>query len=1138
MDEHSNLLLTATTGLSEEKDLQKLLVSINNITKELLNADRSSIFIHDKETDELYTYVAHEVEEIRIPADKGIAGVTLHTEQILNIPDAYQDNRFERKSDEKLGYVSKTLLSAPVIGSDGKAFGVFQVVNKKNGKPFTESDVSLLKKLAEYSSSVMEKAVVFSKSIQVSEKTMEAILPFVIKDDRELFNTIRSSIIPLYITDNPETADVYFNYKNLQLEIFKIDNRYVAIKKGGECRIVSNTHEIKTGVPTRIDHGETLEIGSYRIASEQLSTYFSVKIDDHHKKEYFISNDNENLIFTTQRSNDTVAKITLDKSIILIEKTKPETEIVVNGIHSAEKTYVNLNDRVKINKRKINLRKIYFFEISSVKHYYTGRNRDSFILSNQSGDILFDDTLEYKWEGKILKREDGFYFDKETCPYDVYINDKKLRQAYLNQGDRIYLNGYILNCNFSDHVLEKRNFAFRSFCAENITHLFDDGTIAIDNVDFKAEHGEFIGILGPSGSGKSTLLNIMAGNRKPTKGNIKLDGRDLYQNYNFLKDFIGYVPQDDLLFENLTVFENLYYSARLRYPNKRKKNIKILIDSTLKDLGLYEKRDMRVGSPVDKVLSGGERKRLNIGLELLTESEIFILDEPTSGLSSRDSENIIKLLKKISLSGKIVFVVIHQPAQRIYSMFDKIFILDRGGRLSFAGGPYETLNYFCRHKYGPKSLNNPELMRPSTILNIIEEPKRDVDGTILNERKYSPGYWKREFDEYRKNPKEVIVTAEPERFIPPKQQLTFFTKLSQFFILFTRNFRNKLKDVSNLTITFAQAPLLAAIIAILLKYFASDNYSLYDNRHLITFFFLSVIVSTFFSLTNSADEIIKDAKILLREKSISITTTEYVISKFLTLIIFAATQNLLYLFVGFQILEVKELFWGQFTTLMFVSLAGVGLGLFISSFPRLSEKAAQNLIPLLLIPQIIFGGLLVPYDEMNKYLYINENRKVPEICQFIPSRWGFEASVVMQGSLGVYHPAKDSLQNELDHLIEHQSIFIERNGQELYIDERNRLLSEIQDFRREYKKDYGNRKINDEIERAKEITKDLAEDSDITYPLYSVKKKLPPFGNISTVYYNLIVLLIFSIFFKVMTIISLKKREKITHALKKFRKKL
>lgn len=193
-----------------------------------------------------------------------------------------------------------------------------------------------------------------------------------------------------------------------------------------------------------------------------------------------------------------------------------------------------------------------------------------------------------------------------------------------------------------------------AFEAHNISYKFKNGILGLNKMSFTVQSGNLVGIIGASGSGKSTLLNVLNGNLSPNTGEILINGIDLHWEANKIEGIIGYVSQDDMLIEELTVFQNLYYSAQLCYSNYNRFQILRLVLRLLKSLGLYEIKDMRVGSPMDKKISGGQRKRLNIALELVREPAILFLDEPTSGLSSRDSENILDILKELALKGRAV----------------------------------------------------------------------------------------------------------------------------------------------------------------------------------------------------------------------------------------------------------------------------------------------------------------------------------------------------------------------------------------------------------------------------------------------------------------------------------------------------
>ncbi|MCK4346152.1 MAG: ATP-binding cassette domain-containing protein, partial [Bacteroidales bacterium] len=277
------------------------------------------------------------------------------------------------------------------------------------------------------------------------------------------------------------------------------------------------------------------------------------------------------------------------------------------------------------------------------------------------------------------------------------------------------------------------------FTAENIEFRFSGSTKGIKKFNFAKESGNLIGIMGGSGVGKSTLLNILSGKLKPQNGRILINGIDIHKNKEKLEGMIGFVPQDDLLIEDLTVFQNLYFNARLCFNNFSEKVIIKRVNKVLIDLELDDIKHLKVGNPLKKIISGGQRKRLNIALELIREPLILFADEPTSGLSSMDSEKVMFLLKEQTIKGKLVIVNIHQPFSDIFKLFERIVILDKGGYTIFKGNPIDALIYF-------KSLSdyvNAEEgqclycgnVTSEEILQIVEAREVDEYGKLTKERK-------------------------------------------------------------------------------------------------------------------------------------------------------------------------------------------------------------------------------------------------------------------------------------------------------------------------------------------------------------------------------------------------------------------
>lgn len=538
-----------------------------------------------------------------------------------------------------------------------------------------------------------------------------------------------------------------------------------------------------------------------------------------------------------------------------------------------------------------------------------------------------------------------------------------------------------------------------SFEASKIHYYFKGGKTGLYNINLAEESGKLVAIMGASGSGKSTLLNVFNGNMQPRQGTVKINGIDIYRYKEEIKGVIGYVPQDDLLIEELTVYQNLFYAAKLCFGQASKEDLDALVNKTLQSLGLFEARHLRVGNALDKTISGGQRKRLNIGLELLRQPSVLFVDEPTSGLSSRDSENIIDLLRGLTLMGKLIFVVIHQPSSDIFKMFDKLLILDVGGYQIYYGNPMESLLYFrTRVNHIDRDEESACVLcgnvNVEEIFKIIESRIVDEYGNDTSQRRIPPEQWYEYFLENTSLPKvEKVLTY-------PPQSLDIPARWKQLRTFVARDLLAKLNNQQYMLINMVQAPLLAFILAFIVRYQQVDElsntsgYTFADNKNLPAYMFMSIIVALFMGLTISAEEIIKDAKILKREAFLELSRSSYLISKIVILFGFSAIQTFVYVLVGNAILQIEGLAL-QYWLVMFSSscFANV-LGLNISSSFR-SVITVYILIPLLLIPQLVLGGIVVRYDDMNPAL-ASRDGSVPLIAEIIASRWAFEALMVSQ----------------------------------------------------------------------------------------------------------------------------------------------
>ncbi len=535
-----------------------------------------------------------------------------------------------------------------------------------------------------------------------------------------------------------------------------------------------------------------------------------------------------------------------------------------------------------------------------------------------------------------------------------------------------------------------------SFEARDIYFKFKNDKLGLRGVNIYEESGKLVALMGASGAGKSTLLHVLNGSEKPSDGKVLINGIDIHNEQEKIEGVIGFVPQDDLLIEDLTVYQNLYFAAKLCFSQLSEEEIDKLVMQTLDDLGLSETKDLKVGSPLRKTISGGQRKRLNIGLELLREPTVLFCDEPTSGLSSRDSENIIDLLKELSLKGKLVFAVIHQPSSDIFKMFDKLVILDTGGYQIYYGNPVDAVTYFK----GSINLINSDQgeciscgnVNPEQIFNIIETKVINEYGNFTNERRFSPTHWEKNFKEKIKIKKIEPSTEEPHTTL----NIPGWFKQTRLFSM--RDILSKLSNKQYLLINLLEAPLLAFILAFIVRFHNPDDlfradYVFSKNLNMPAYFFMSVIVALFMGLTVSAEEIIRDRKILKREEFLHLSRSSYIVSKISILFLISAIQTFLFVLVGNYILQIEGMLHIHWAILFSTSCFANLLGLNISSAFN-SAVTIYILIPILLIPQLILSGVVVKFDKLNPI--IGNTETVPLVGDLMASRWAFEASMVAQ----------------------------------------------------------------------------------------------------------------------------------------------
>ncbi len=550
--------------------------------------------------------------------------------------------------------------------------------------------------------------------------------------------------------------------------------------------------------------------------------------------------------------------------------------------------------------------------------------------------------------------------------------------------------------------IELKNRSQINFIAKDIEFKFEGTENGVHPFSFTAESGQLVGIMGGSGTGKSTLLNVLNGNLPLNSGHIWINGYDLHKEKDKLAGIIGYVPQDDLLLEELTVGENLNYNARLCFDRLSNSEISNIVEDTLEKFDLVEAKNLKVGDPINKVLSGGQRKRLNIALEMMRRPSVLFVDEPTSGLSSMDSEKVMLLLKRQTLRGRLVMCNIHQPSSDIFKLLDVLIIMDQGGRVIYFGNPIEAIVYFKKRSNYVNADESECIacgnVSPEQIFKIIEAKMVNEYGKQIRKRKRGPEEW----HEYYKTEIEgkVSVVAPKEKTTLPDNYFKVPKRFQQLRIYLSRDINSKLSNIQYMLITLFEAPLLAVILGYFTKYISGsltdpNAYIFAKNENLPSYIFMAVVVALFLGLIISAEEILHDRRIIKRESFLNLSRWSYLNSKVFVMFVISGIQSLFFVLIANTILEIKGLNFEYWLLLYAVSACANLIGLNLSASLN-SVVAVYVSIPFILVPQLLFAGIIVDYNKLHPS--ISTLKYVPICGDLMASRWAYEALMVEQFS--------------------------------------------------------------------------------------------------------------------------------------------
>jgi ABC transport system ATP-binding/permease protein len=557
-----------------------------------------------------------------------------------------------------------------------------------------------------------------------------------------------------------------------------------------------------------------------------------------------------------------------------------------------------------------------------------------------------------------------------------------------------------------DGRLERReNRGNVSIEAVDVTVKTADGTPLLNPVSLTVYPSELVALMGPAGAGKTTLLKALNGYSPPSSGQVLFNGQNLYRYYDLFRQQMGYVPQDDIVHSQLTVREALYFSAKLR-TDLSDAEIEKRIDKILEELGIRDKKNSLIGSPERKTLSGGQRKRVNIALELVTDTPVLFLDEPTSGLSSYDAEGVVDLLKRLAREGKTIITTIHQPSLSVFQKFDDLIMISRDpdgiGAMAYFGPAFpDSIRFFRPPKDNPKdATEDVSSLSPEMLLSGLKEAT-----TPEWCNRFAKSDYHRKFIQERagKIPDKAGQAVAPARRRFP---------VTQSLQLVRRNAILKIRDRAQLVILLLQAPLFAVLIVLIFGALdeppdlnaagviptlaASKTFSELGGA-IAEIEFLMVVAAIWFGCNNAARDIVGEWTIYQRERMVNLKLAPYAFSKFAILCGLCILQCLTLLGVVYIFCHLQGSFLKTFIVLVLSSLVGAALGLAISARSSTTESAIA-LLPVVLLPVLALGGGV-------RAVY-----KMPTIAKAlsyaVPSRWAFEQNVVTeaQGHVCGYPP--------------------------------------------------------------------------------------------------------------------------------------
>ena len=597
--------------------------------------------------------------------------------------------------------------------------------------------------------------------------------------------------------------------------------------------------------------------------------------------------------------------------------------------------------------------------VKSLLQYLSGKDEIKIGRSPEC-DVVLEHTSVSRVHATVRKTSSGKYLITDLGSLNgTFVNNRKVTSAEVSAKDKIFIGRFLLNLESSGRNLSNES-AVR---ATNICKQYNNGFLALKSTSFDIPSGGLIAIMGPSGCGKSTLLKVLNGDSPASAGEVYINGLELISNYGYLKTQIGYVPQDDIVHRELTVEQSLFYAAHIRLDGVSDEFAQSKIEQLLNELNINEIRHSLVSA-----ISGGQRKRVSIAVELLSDPAVLFLDEPTSPLDPQTIEEFMGILRNLSEKGTTVILVTHKPDDLTH--MDSVMFMAEGGYLIFYGRSNEYKDYF--------KVNSPV----EVYANIAGEKAK---------------YW-------------INKTSNPGNSLQISQNSVRkidddVNPFRQFYWLLSRYFKIKTNDRLNSAIMLLQAPIIAVLICFIFQ----------EIRGAVPF--LMAVSAIWFGVNNAAREIVAEAPIYKRERMFNVLIAPYIFSKVFVLGIFALIQALLFNSIIWVWYSNSTIGWQDPVSaagwMFFLTVISSLFGLLISAISNSTEKV-MSIVPIAVIPQIMLAGIIakIPNVTVEFFSYLTF------------SRWGTEGFDHIQKEIVEPMPKIDPSQNpeEVPKIVQEDSV--------------------------------------------------------------------------------------------------------------------